>query len=73
MPTFFGSIVRDTGREILFAVAADRGDARAFGLCGQIWFAKRQIIECPDQESFAVIKVPYAVAAAKSLACQPCE
>lgn len=74
MPTFFGSIVRDTGKDILFTVAVDRGDAREFGLCGQLWFAKRQLVQEPRHvDGYDVIKVPYPVAVAKSYACQPCD
>ena len=74
MPTFYGSIVRVTDKEILFSIAVDKGDARELGLCGQIWFAKRQLIQEPRHEDgFDVIKVPYAVAVAKAKACQPCD
>lgn len=74
MPTFYGSIVRDTGKEILFSIAVDKGDARELGLCGQVWFAKRQLIRAPThEEGFDVIKVPYAVAVAKGKSCQPCD
>ena len=74
MPTFYGSIVRVTDKEILFSMAVDRGDARDLGLCGQVWFAKRQLVQQPTQvDGYDVIKVPYAVAVAKAKACQPCD
>lgn len=74
VPTFFGSIVRVTDKEILFAVAVDRGDARQLGLCGHVWFAKRQLVREPvHADGYDVIKVPYAVAVAIAKTCQPCE
>jgi hypothetical protein len=74
VPTFYGSILRDTGKEILFSIAVDRGDARSLGLCGQVWFAKRQLIQAPrEEDGYDVIKVPYAVAIAKARTCELCE
>lgn len=74
VPTFYGSIVRVTAKEILFSIAVDKGDARALGLCGQVWFAKRQLVREPlHEDGFDVIKVPYAVAVAKARTCQPCD
>lgn len=73
MITLYGQIVRDTGRDILFVVANDRGDARAFGLCGEHWFGKRQVKELPREDGFDRIEAPASLVLQKAKPCQLCD
>lgn len=73
MALIYGSIVRQTETEILLSVNTTRGDARHFGLCGEVWFRKVQFVELPPEDGFDRIKVPAQVAIAKAAACQSCE
>ncbi len=74
MVTLYGNIVRRTDKEILLAIASKLGDARDFGLCGEVWFAKRLLVgEITQKDGFDVIRVPPQVASLKAQSCQPCE
>lgn len=73
MATLYGSILRDDGRNILFSVASRLGDAAALGLCGEIYFAKRQIIMLSPEDGHDRIRVGVPLAMLKAQECQLCE
>lgn len=73
MVTLYGTILQSSQREILFAVAVDRGDARELGLSGQIYFKHVQVVKLERENGFDRIRVPLALAKQKAASCQPCE
>lgn len=66
MVKVYGTIVRDTGAEILVTIAANKGVAPQVGLSGQVWFAKRQIKELPPEEGFDVFECQLTLAKFKA-------
>ncbi len=67
MIRLYGTILRDTGRDILIDVLPNNGGAPDVGLAGQVWFGKRQIILRPQtSDGFDVIECSYALASLKA-------
>ena len=74
MPQIFGEVVRRTGKELLLSVAIHKGDAREFGLCGQVWFPLAQVRIFRDPASgLERLNVPTELALLKARSCQPCD
>jgi hypothetical protein len=66
----YGSILKELEGRILLDIAPQLGDAREFGLVGQMWFGKRQcrIEEARVRGQHDVIRISYALAVSKSQA-----
>jgi hypothetical protein len=76
MPNLYGEVLRrDHQRSrLLLSVAVDRGDAKACGICGQVWLPMNRVTISPDPESgLEKVFVPTAIADEVSKGCQPCD
>jgi hypothetical protein len=68
MVKLVGHILRDTGKDILFQILPNNGDAASEKLCaglsGEEWFGKRQIVipRVMPNPGFDEIHVPFEVA-----------
>lgn len=75
--TLFGNILRsNVPSTFVFDVAPELGDAKEFGLAGQIALARRQcleIIETPDLHGKDIVRIPEHIAALKAEASGPRE
>lgn len=67
MAQIHGTIVREIDGCMCFRVLADRGEAQAYRLAGEIWISRRQcrrITEAAVGQPFDIIEVDDAIAAA---------